>query len=104
MPELTITSPYVHSIVDSNTFSMGNPMPESTLSQSGTLDLASEHAAKVHYLFAGVMEGNWTTFSLLTTNFSVPDPGCLSRIPDPTFFHPGSELSPSRIPDPHQRI
>jgi hypothetical protein len=32
MPELTITSPYVHSIVDSNTFTMGNPMPESTLS------------------------------------------------------------------------
>ncbi len=28
---------------------------------------------------------------------SVADPGCLSRIPDPTFFHPGSELSPSRI-------
>jgi hypothetical protein len=25
------------------------------------------------------------------------DPGCLSRISDPTFFHPGSELSPSRI-------
>jgi hypothetical protein len=25
-------------------------------------------------------------------------------IPDPTFFYPGSELSPSRIPDPHQRI
>ncbi len=24
--------------------------------------------------------------------------------PDPTFFHPGSEPSPSRIPDPHQRI
>jgi hypothetical protein len=34
---------------------------------------------------------------------SVADPGCLSRIPDPTFFHPWSELSPSRIPDPHQR-
>jgi hypothetical protein len=32
MPELTITSPYVHSRVDSNTFTMGNPMPESTLS------------------------------------------------------------------------
>jgi hypothetical protein len=31
----------------------------------------------------------------------VADPGCLSRIPDPTFFHPGSELSPSRIPDPN---
>ncbi len=28
---------------------------------------------------------------------SVADPECLSRIPDPTFFHPGSELSPSRI-------
>ncbi len=31
MPELTITSPYVHSRVDSNTFTMGNPLPESTL-------------------------------------------------------------------------
>jgi hypothetical protein len=41
MPELTIISPYVHSIVDSNTFTMCRPMPESTLSpQSGTLDLA----------------------------------------------------------------
>jgi hypothetical protein len=30
---------------------------------------------------------------------SVADPGSLSRIPYPTFFHPGSELSPSRIPD-----
>ncbi len=30
MPELTITSPYVHSKVDSNTFTMGNPMSEST--------------------------------------------------------------------------
>jgi hypothetical protein len=31
MQELTITSPYVHSRVDSNTFTMSNPMPESTL-------------------------------------------------------------------------
>jgi hypothetical protein len=31
MSELTITSPYVPSRVDSNTFTMGNPMPESTL-------------------------------------------------------------------------
>jgi hypothetical protein len=32
MPELTITSPYVHSRVDSNTFTKGNPTPpESTL-------------------------------------------------------------------------
>jgi hypothetical protein len=40
----------------------------------------------------------------------------LSRIPDPTFFHPGSDFFPSRIPDlnffhpgfwipnPHSRI
>jgi hypothetical protein len=39
MPVLTITSPYVHSRVNSNTFTMGNPMqsrpmPESTLSPS----------------------------------------------------------------------
>jgi hypothetical protein len=34
MPELTITSPYVYSRVDFNTFTMGNPMPESTLSPS----------------------------------------------------------------------
>jgi hypothetical protein len=31
MPQLTITSLYVHSRVDSHTFTMGNPMPESTL-------------------------------------------------------------------------
>jgi hypothetical protein len=31
MPELTITSPYVRSRVDSNTFTMDNPMPELTL-------------------------------------------------------------------------
>jgi hypothetical protein len=52
MPELIITSPYVHSRVASSSFTMGNPMPESTLtlcqsqvdfiSISGTLDLASE--------------------------------------------------------------
>jgi hypothetical protein len=26
MPESTVTSPYVHARVDSNTFTMGNPM------------------------------------------------------------------------------
>ncbi len=31
MPVLTITSPYVHSRVDSNIFTMGNPMSEPTL-------------------------------------------------------------------------
>jgi hypothetical protein len=32
MPEFTLTSPYVHSRVDSNTFTMCNPMPEPNLS------------------------------------------------------------------------
>jgi hypothetical protein len=36
MPELTITSPYVDFRVDSNTFTMRNPMPESTY---GLMDL-----------------------------------------------------------------
>ncbi len=31
MPELTIPSPYVQSRVDSSTITMGNPMPETTL-------------------------------------------------------------------------
>ncbi len=39
---------------------------------------------------------------------SVADPSCLSRIPDPNFYHHGSEFIPSwirifSIPDPHQR-
>ncbi len=36
--------------------------------------------------------------------FSVANPECLSRIPDPTFFHPGSRIRTVSIPDPHQRI
>jgi hypothetical protein len=31
---------------------------------------------------------------------SVADPGCLYRIPDPTFFHPGSQIRNVSIPDP----
>ncbi len=31
---------------------------------------------------------------------SVADPGCLSRIPDPTFFYPGSRIRTVSIPDP----
>ncbi len=31
---------------------------------------------------------------------SVAGPGCLSRIPDPTFFHPGSRIRTVSIPDP----
>jgi hypothetical protein len=48
MPELTLTSPYFYSRVYSKTFTMGNPMPESTLSpQSGTMNLASLFGAEV---------------------------------------------------------
>jgi hypothetical protein len=35
---------------------------------------------------------------------SVADPGCLSQIPDPTFFHPGSRIRTVSIPDPGSRI
>jgi hypothetical protein len=35
---------------------------------------------------------------------SVADLGCLSRIPDPTFFHPGSRIRTVSIPDPGSRI
>ncbi len=35
---------------------------------------------------------------------SVADPGCLSWIPDPTFFHPGSRIRTVLIPDPGSRI
>jgi hypothetical protein len=36
-------------------------------------------------------------FMFIEQKFSVADPGCLSRIPDPDFY-------PSRIPDPGFRI
>jgi hypothetical protein len=42
MPEMNITTPYVHSRVESNTFTMGNPMSESTLTPiPGLFDFAS---------------------------------------------------------------
>ncbi len=60
MPKLSITSPYVHARVDSNTFTMGNPMPESTLTlcqsrpYSGTLDLAFGLALGLYPKWTGV--------------------------------------------------
>jgi len=38
MPELTKPSSYVDSRVDSSTFTMGNPMPESTLTLHAKVD------------------------------------------------------------------
>jgi hypothetical protein len=37
-------------------------------------------------------------------NSSVADPGCLSPIPDPNFFHLGSRIRTVSIPDPGSRI
>ncbi len=42
--------------------------------------------------------------TLYTLTCSIADPGCLSRIRLFSIPDPGSELSPYRIPDPHQRI
>ncbi len=53
MPKLTITSPYVHSRVDSNTFTMGNPMPESTLTLC-PLDVATGMFKKTSVSFCAV--------------------------------------------------
>jgi hypothetical protein len=38
--------------------------------------------------------------NFFSLKFSVADPGCLSRIPDPTFFHPRSRIRTVSIPDP----
>jgi hypothetical protein len=47
----------------------------------------------------GVQEGS-TGKCICKNETSVADPGCLSRIPDPTFFHPGSRIRTVSIPDP----
>jgi hypothetical protein len=39
-------------------------------------------------------------FRITDTESSVADPGCLSQIPDSTFFHPGSRIRTVSIPDP----
>jgi hypothetical protein len=59
-----ITSPYIHSKDDSNTFTMGNTMPESTLSSRGTLDLASGVIVR-RFEGAGPEEGAFLAHSRL---------------------------------------
>jgi hypothetical protein len=39
-----------------------------------------------------------------STLTSVADPGCLSRIPDPTFFLPGSRITDPNCLHPGSRI
>ncbi len=41
---------------------------------------------------------------LMKVENSVADPGCLARIPDPTFFHPGSPISDPNCLHPGSRI
>jgi hypothetical protein len=48
MPEFTLTSLYVHSLVDSSTFTLGNPMPEPNL--SSTL----QRKSPLYILFLGI--------------------------------------------------
>ena len=53
MPELNFTSPYVHTRVDCNTFTMGIGQPFARvylIPQSGTLDLASANSVRTIYL------------------------------------------------------
>jgi hypothetical protein len=38
--------------------------------------------------------------NMISAKPSVADPGCLSRIPDPNFFHPGSRIQGQKGPDP----
>ncbi len=61
-PEFSITSPYVHSRVDSNTFTMGNLMPESTLSLSQGLmigPLTHTHSLRNKQVFSKIQKQNY---------------------------------------------
>ncbi len=49
VPGLTTTSPYVNSRENTNTFTTGNPMPESTLSLSQGLWILSLTTCKVPF-------------------------------------------------------
>ncbi len=46
------------------------------------------------------------TISYSTLLFSVADPGCVYRIPDPNFSIPDADCRVKKIPDPdpHKRI
>ncbi len=65
------------------------------------LSLNSMHAP---HRISGPWIGNTDHGAFSACSLSVADPGCLSRIPDPTFFHSGSRIRTVSIPDPHQRI
>jgi hypothetical protein len=46
------------------------------------------------------LESNPKKYELKTSG---ADPGCLSGIPEPNFFHPGSRVEKIQDPDPHQK-
>jgi hypothetical protein len=71
MSELTTTSPYVHSRVDSNTLTMGNPMPELTVQYSPCRDFVFGLRS---VLREGVGGGGGIGGDFLTQDISLPIP------------------------------
>jgi hypothetical protein len=65
--------------------------------EAPAVEQVGHHAAPVRVI--GLLgQCTYKTASVNNQNKnSVADPGCLSRIPDPNFYHPGSEFFPSRI-------
>ncbi len=64
MPELIITSLYVHSRVDSKTLTMGNSMPESTLIIYARVDFFLQSASAVPITFSGTVTTVCIKFSI----------------------------------------
>jgi hypothetical protein len=57
----------------------------------------------LHYYVKNTIHGRMESLSEFGPGpsvTSVVDPGYLSRIPDPNFFHPGSRIRTVSIPDP----
>ncbi len=65
--------------------------------KSLSIDIGMEVREQNRYLLL-----TWEVVSSPPCRFA--DPGCLYRIPDPTFFHPGSRIQTVSIPDPGSRI
>jgi hypothetical protein len=57
MRELTVTSPYVHYRLDNKTFTIGNPVSESTLSPSQGLRIWPLNSAPDHSPNPPMIEG-----------------------------------------------
>jgi hypothetical protein len=58
------------------------------------------NASGLFLSFPLITSGVQYNCALIKVDCSVADPGCLSRMPDPTFFHTGSRIRTVSIPDP----